>query len=164
MIKLFSAFNGRIKVSFGIGTNFTNDMGLTALQIVMKIIEQNHAPTAKLPDSSGKSMCEKPWFEDLLREMFELKNEKEDNVVNILRRDLTMMNRKGDYYFSNEVVLLTKHYGGIENYIRHILDRDRIVEPDHKKEGYDGSKKLPKGHMHEDYEGSAVWAHVSRED
>ena len=59
---------------------------------------------------------------------------------------------------------MTKHYGGIENYIRHILDRDRIVEPDHKKEGYDGSKKLPKGHMHEDYEGSAVWAHVSRED
>jgi len=48
-----------IKVSFGIGTNFTNDIpGLTPLQIVMKITEVNGRPVAKISDSPGKGMCE----------------------------------------------------------------------------------------------------------
>jgi len=48
-----------IRTSFGIGTNFTNDiLGLTPLQIVMKIIEVNGRPVAKIPDSPGKGMCE----------------------------------------------------------------------------------------------------------
>ena len=135
MIKLFSAFSGRIKVSFGIGTNLTNDMGLEALQIVMKIIEQNGNPTAKLSDSKGKGMCEQPWFEDLLRKTFNLENNSDDHVVEVLRRDLIMMNTKGDYYYSREVVKQTKHYGGIENYIRHILDRNNWGAPDWELDG-----------------------------
>jgi nicotinate phosphoribosyltransferase len=48
-----------INTSFGIGTNFTNDIpGLTPLQIVMKIVEVNGRPVAKISDSPGKGMCE----------------------------------------------------------------------------------------------------------
>jgi len=71
-IKLFSAFYGRIKVSFGIGTNLTNDLGLQPLQIVIKMVEQNGRPTAKISDSPGKGMCEKPWFVDMLKNIFKL--------------------------------------------------------------------------------------------
>ena len=72
-IKLFGAFHGRIKTSFGIGTNFTNDLGPTPLQIVIKMVEQNGRPTAKISDSPGKGMCEKPWFIDMLKKIFKLK-------------------------------------------------------------------------------------------
>jgi len=72
-IKLFGAFKGSIKTSFGIGTNFTNDLGPTPLQIVMKMVEQNGRPTAKISDSPGKGMCEKPWFVDMLKKIFKLK-------------------------------------------------------------------------------------------
>lgn len=49
----------RIKMSFGIGTNFTNDVGVKPLNIVIKIIEakaegQNWIPTVKLSDTPGK--------------------------------------------------------------------------------------------------------------
>lgn len=71
-IKLFSVFYERIKVSFGIGTSFTNDLGPKPLQIVIKMVEQNRRPTAKISDSSGKGMCEQPWFVDLLKKMFKL--------------------------------------------------------------------------------------------
>jgi len=72
-IRLFSEFNGRINVSFGIGTNLTNDVGFEPLQIVMKMVEQNRRPVAKLSDSKGKGMCEYPWFVKLLKKMFKLK-------------------------------------------------------------------------------------------
>ena len=71
-IKLFCRFDGRINVSFGIGTNFTNDVGQVPLQIVMKMVEQNHKPTAKISDSKGKGMCEHPWFVNLLKKMFDI--------------------------------------------------------------------------------------------
>lgn len=50
---------GKIKISFGIGTNFTNDVGVEPLNIVVKIIEakaegQDWIPTIKLSDSPGK--------------------------------------------------------------------------------------------------------------
>lgn len=49
----------KIKISFGIGTNFTNDVGVSPLNIVVKIIEakpegQDWIPTIKLSDSPGK--------------------------------------------------------------------------------------------------------------
>lgn len=50
---------GKIKISFGIGTNFTNDVGVEPLNIVIKIIEaraegQDWIPTIKLSDTAGK--------------------------------------------------------------------------------------------------------------
>ena len=47
-----------LKTGFGIGTNLTNDLGYTPLNIVMKMVELNGRPVAKLSDSPGKSMCE----------------------------------------------------------------------------------------------------------
>jgi nicotinate phosphoribosyltransferase len=51
--------NGRIGVSFGIGTNFTNDVGLKPMNIVMKMTEalpeaQPWIPVIKLSDEPGK--------------------------------------------------------------------------------------------------------------
>ena len=45
--------------SFGIGTNFTNDVGVKPLNMVIKMIEakpegEDWHPTIKLSDSSGK--------------------------------------------------------------------------------------------------------------
>jgi nicotinate phosphoribosyltransferase len=82
MFKLIETFRGRIKLSFGIGTNITNDMGefCKALQIVMKMIECNGFPVAKIPDSPGKGMNEDPEFMRTLRNAFNLPLEELDLV------------------------------------------------------------------------------------
>ncbi len=58
LVELYKTFNGRIKTGFGWGTNLTNDLGAKPLNIVMKIVECNGRPVAKLSDSPGKTMCE----------------------------------------------------------------------------------------------------------
>lgn len=58
MLALHKQFHGKIKTGFGIGTNLTNDLGYTPLNIVMKMVELNGRPVAKLSDSPGKTMCE----------------------------------------------------------------------------------------------------------
>jgi nicotinate phosphoribosyltransferase len=63
-VRLYSEFNKRIKTSFGVGTNLTNDMGtIDALQIVIKMVECNGGPVSKRSDSNGKGMCEDPEFD-----------------------------------------------------------------------------------------------------
>ncbi len=47
-------FEGRIGFVFGVGTNLTNDLGLVALNIVMKATHANGTETVKLSDNSGK--------------------------------------------------------------------------------------------------------------
>lgn len=70
-IDLFLHFDGRIKTSFGIGTHLTNDFpDLKPLQIVIKMVECNGAPTAKLSDSSGKVMCEDMDFVKYIASVF----------------------------------------------------------------------------------------------
>jgi len=63
-VKLFESFNKQINTSFGIGTHLTNDMGVEAPQIVIKMVECNDGPVAKLSDSKGKGMCEDPVFKE----------------------------------------------------------------------------------------------------
>jgi len=63
MVKLYQTYNQRIKTSFGVGTNLTNDMGYKALQIVIKMVECNGGPVSKRSDSRGKGMCEDPDFD-----------------------------------------------------------------------------------------------------
>ncbi|WP_166372463.1 nicotinate phosphoribosyltransferase [Psychromonas sp. SA13A] len=58
MIEIWKRFRGRIKVTFGIGTNLMNDVGNTPLSIVIKMITVNGKPVAKISDEPGKSMCE----------------------------------------------------------------------------------------------------------
>ena len=65
-------FDGRCKVSFGIGTNLTNDMGVKALQIVMKMVRCNGQPVAKVSDDPGKTMSVDPAYLAYLRHVFDL--------------------------------------------------------------------------------------------
>jgi nicotinate phosphoribosyltransferase len=55
-IKIFETFTGLIGVSFGIGTNLTNDLGVLPLNIVIKLIECNGKPVVKLSDVKGKNI------------------------------------------------------------------------------------------------------------
>lgn len=57
--QIIDAVRGKIKVSFGIGTNLTNDVGVKPLNIVVKLIDakpegQEWIPTVKLSDTYGK--------------------------------------------------------------------------------------------------------------
>jgi len=50
-------FDGRCKISFGIGTYLANDTDVEPLNIVMKVTECNGKPVAKISDVKGKGMC-----------------------------------------------------------------------------------------------------------
>jgi len=56
MIKLFKQFHGRIKVSFGWGTNLTNDIGFKPLSLVVKAVKTNGRPLVKLSDNLAKAI------------------------------------------------------------------------------------------------------------
>jgi len=58
MLNIWQHFKGRIKTSFGIGTNLMNDVGNVPLNIVIKMVTVNGKPVAKISDEPGKSMCE----------------------------------------------------------------------------------------------------------
>lgn len=69
---LYIYFNNRFKTSFGIGTNLTNDMGLTPLNIVLKLVECNGQSVAKISDSPGKTMTDNSTFLAYMRQVFEI--------------------------------------------------------------------------------------------
>jgi len=66
MFELAKYFNGKIKVSFGIGTNLTNDLGIPALQNVIKQVQCCGNPTAKLSNNPSKTMCEDEDYKNYL--------------------------------------------------------------------------------------------------
>jgi len=66
-IEIYNRFNGRIKVSFGIGTNLTNDLVREPLNIVIKMTHCNGQPVAKISDNEGKGMCESPEYLKFLK-------------------------------------------------------------------------------------------------
>ena len=63
-------FADRVPCGFGIGTSLTNDLGPKALNIVMKLVECNGQPVAKLSDSPGKTLCKDETFLAYLRQVF----------------------------------------------------------------------------------------------
>jgi nicotinate phosphoribosyltransferase len=67
---LYRHFADRIPCGFGIGTNLSNDMGITALNIVMKLTECNGQPVAKISDLPGKTLCSDETFLAYLRQVF----------------------------------------------------------------------------------------------
>jgi nicotinate phosphoribosyltransferase len=71
--KLYAHFADRTQLGFGIGTNLTNDTGLTTLGIVMKLTRCNGQPVAKLADSPGKIMCSDETFLAYLRQVFSVR-------------------------------------------------------------------------------------------
>jgi len=70
MVELYLRFKDRAKVAFGIGTNLTNDLGYTPLQIVIKMVRCNGQPVAKLTDTPAKNMCEDEAYLQYLRQVF----------------------------------------------------------------------------------------------
>lgn len=70
--ELHQYFKNQIKTSFGIGTNLTNDMGITPINIVLKLVECNGQPVAKLSDSPGKTMINNDTYLAYLRQVFEV--------------------------------------------------------------------------------------------
>jgi len=72
-IQLFRRFGHRARMSFGIGTNLTNDLGYQPLQIVLKMVRCNGQPVAKLSDAPEKTMCDDLAYLNYLRQVFEIK-------------------------------------------------------------------------------------------
>jgi nicotinate phosphoribosyltransferase len=69
-IALYRHFGDRVQMGFGIGTNLTNDVGLEPLNIVMKLVEVNGQPVAKLSDAPGKTLATDETFLAYLRQVF----------------------------------------------------------------------------------------------
>jgi nicotinate phosphoribosyltransferase len=55
IVKLADHFAGRLRVSFGWGTNLTNDLGFEALSLVVKVVEAHGHHTVKLSDNLAKA-------------------------------------------------------------------------------------------------------------
>ena len=72
VMQLYEHFRGRCLLAFGVGTNLTNDVGPTPLNIVIKMIRCNGQPVAKLSDSPGKNMCEDAAYVTYLRQVFQI--------------------------------------------------------------------------------------------
>jgi nicotinate phosphoribosyltransferase len=73
VIDLYRRFSGRARLAFGVGTNLTNDLGYTPLQIVIKMVRCNGQPVAKLSDSPEKNMCDDAAYLAYLRQVFEIR-------------------------------------------------------------------------------------------
>ena len=71
-IELYQRFRGRCQLAFGIGTNITNDLGYEPLQIVIKMVQCNGQPVAKLSDTPSKNMCEDTNYLAYLRQVFDI--------------------------------------------------------------------------------------------
>ncbi|MGM3176196.1 nicotinate phosphoribosyltransferase [Dickeya lacustris] len=72
-LHLYRHFQQRIPVVFGIGTRLTCDIpGVKPLNIVIKLVECNGKPVAKLSDSPGKTICQDQAFVSELRKAFDL--------------------------------------------------------------------------------------------
>ena len=73
---IYEHFCDRTNVAFGIGTHFSNDTGVEALNIVIKLQYVNGTPVAKLSDVPGKAMCQDPDYAIYLDHavQFRLKN------------------------------------------------------------------------------------------
>ncbi|MEX3021842.1 nicotinate phosphoribosyltransferase [Kluyvera sp. STS39-E] len=72
-VDLYRHFSSRINLSFGIGTRLTCDIPqVKPLNIVIKLVECNGKPVAKLSDSPGKTICHDKAFVRALRKAFDL--------------------------------------------------------------------------------------------
>ena len=68
VFKIFDYCFGKFgKIVFGIGTDFTNDMGVQALNMVMKLIIFDNRHVAKISDDAGKGMCKSADYVNMLK-------------------------------------------------------------------------------------------------
>jgi len=68
--QIYDTYKGQIDMAFGIGTHLVNNMGVEALQNVIKVVTCNGQPVAKLSDSSGKIMCKDDNYLTYLKSQF----------------------------------------------------------------------------------------------
>lgn len=71
-LKIYDTFKGETNVAFGFGTNLTNDLGVDALNIVIKLTRCRNQPVAKISDSPGKEMCDDASFLQHLASVFQI--------------------------------------------------------------------------------------------
>jgi len=71
-IDIARRFRGRARTSFGIGTNLTNDLGFEPINIVIKMIECNGQPVAKVSDAPGKTISKDARYLAYLRQVYGL--------------------------------------------------------------------------------------------
>ena len=69
-LALHDLFIGRTKPVFGIGTSLSCDVGVSPINIVIKMVSCNGQPVAKLSDSPGKTMCDDPLYLAYLKQVF----------------------------------------------------------------------------------------------
>jgi len=72
VIELYQRFRDRARSAFGVGTNLTNDVGHTPLQIVIKMVRCNGQPVAKVSDSPDKNLCDDQAYLAYLRQVFDI--------------------------------------------------------------------------------------------
>jgi nicotinate phosphoribosyltransferase len=58
MVRIERNFRNRIHCQFGWGTNLTNDVGLSPLSLVIKVVKSNGYGTVKLSDNLAKALGE----------------------------------------------------------------------------------------------------------
>ena len=73
-IEIAKYFQGRIKISFGIGTFLTNNVGGKPLSMVMKVVETNGKPVVKLSDAPGKIMCKDQDYINYVKKVYNYKS------------------------------------------------------------------------------------------
>ncbi len=71
-LDLYRHFKDRAQLAFGIGTNLTNDLGYKTLDIVIKMVECNGQPVAKISEEPGKTMCRDDSYLNYLRKVFRM--------------------------------------------------------------------------------------------
>ena len=80
-VELYRHFSTRVNLSFGIGTRLTCDIPqVKPLNIVIKLVECNGKPVAKLSDSPGKTICHDKAFVRALRKAFDLPQVKKSQL------------------------------------------------------------------------------------
>lgn len=72
-LEIYHHFEGRIKTSFGIGTQLTCDIpDVTSLNVVIKLVSCNGYPVAKISDEPAKSICRDNHYLTKLKEAFNI--------------------------------------------------------------------------------------------
>jgi len=69
-LEIYHHFRHFINISAGIGTHITNDLNYKPAQLVMKMVECNGQPVAKISDDPPKGMCEDPDYVDHIKKTF----------------------------------------------------------------------------------------------
>lgn len=72
-LEIYYRFRDRIQLSFGIGTNLTNDLNVPALNIVMKLVELDGKAVCKISDEPTKAICDDPIFLQKVKDTFGVK-------------------------------------------------------------------------------------------